>query len=58
MMQLMVWQFLLIVGLNYKCHTCGLCQATWGMAGQFNSAGGIGQFCYRIIITERESKQQ
>ena len=49
-MQLMVWLFL-IVGLNFKCHTCGHYQAIiWGMAEQSSSAVGIGQFCYRVII--------
>ena len=49
MMHLMVWQ-VLIVGLNFKCHTCEHCQAIWGMTGQSSSAVGIDQYCYRIII--------
>ena len=49
MVQLMASQFL-IVGLNFKHHTCGHCKGIWDIAGQSSSAVEVDQICYRIII--------
>ena len=38
-----------------KCHTCRQCQAIQGIAGQSGSAVGMGWFCYRIIVRQKQA---